>query len=456
VVDTTDLRCPEFGDDNGRMTGSRQVAVIGTGYVGLTVAACLAFMHHEVVCSDISDSRIQGLNQGIVPIVEEGLPELVREMVKQGRLRFTHSNTEAIASAEFVFLCLPTPEGADGSADLTAVKDVAREIAPHLAAHSIVINKSTVPVGTGQIVRDILQRPDVDVVSNPEFLSEGSAILNCLQPDRIVIGAETPEVAYRVAELYGNIPDHQCVITDITSAELIKYASNAYLATRLTFINSMATICEALGADIGAVSIGMGTDRRIGPNFLNAGPGWGGSCLPKDTLALIRFATASGGDVSLLQSIVEINATHTSRIVDKIEAGVGGNLLDKVVAIWGLTFKAGTNDLRNSPALTIAEALCSRGAIVRAYDPTVTEPIDGLDIVRSKEDAVAEADILLIATEWPEFATIDLEGIGRVMANKTIVDARNMLNGLDVQTAGFDYIGVGRGHLKAFAIEGSV
>jgi UDPglucose 6-dehydrogenase len=429
------------------------VAVIGTGYVGLTVAACLAFMRHDVVCSDISSDRIRGLNDGVVPIVEEGLPELVREMVAKGRLKFTNSNAEAVSGAEFVFLCLPTPEGADGLADLSAVEKVSIEIAPVLASKSIVINKSTVPVGTGKLVRSLINRLDVDVVSNPEFLAEGSAVLDFLQPDRIVIGAETPEIANRVAKLYGNIADHVCVLTDISSAELIKYASNAYLATRLTFINSMAAICEDLGADIAAVSAGMGTDHRIGPDFLNAGPGWGGSCFPKDTHALMGFAKAAGSDISLLQTVVEMNETHISRIAEKVTSSAGGDICGKVIALWGLAFKAGTNDLRNSPALRIAQQLVAQGARVRVYDPTVTAPIDGLEVVRNRDDAVVGADVLLIATEWPEFAEVDLESIGRLMASRSIVDARNILKVAEVQDAGFDYVGVGRGHIKAMAIE---
>ncbi|MGC1238346.1 MAG: UDP-glucose/GDP-mannose dehydrogenase family protein [Acidimicrobiales bacterium] len=435
------------------MDSPRRIAVLGSGYVGLTVAAGLAFMHHEVVCSDIAESKIDQLSSGVVSIVEDGLTDLILEMVAKGRLKFTTSNLEAVSDAEFVFLCLPTPQGRDGSPDITATLAVAREIGPHLTRNSIVINKSTVPVGTAHRVRDILNRHDVEVVSNPEFLSEGSAVLDFLQPDRIVIGSESPEGGLRVAELYGEPTDHKCIVTDTFSAELIKYACNAYLATRLTFINTMAELCEAVGADIRTVAAGMGTDHRIGTAFLNAGPGWGGSCFPKDTEALIHMAETVGCDITLIKTVVSANSGHTERIVEKVAAAVGGNVTDKVVAVWGLAFKAGTNDLRNSPALNIVTALQERGAIIRAYDPAIEkDSLIGIELVQSKEDACVDADVLLVATEWPDFSLVDLATIGGLMSHRSIVDARNIISIEDARNARFDYVGVGVGVGRSSAI----
>jgi len=435
------------------MGSSRRIAVLGSGYVGLTVAAGLASMRHEVLCSDIAESKIDQLSSGVVSIVEDGLTDLILAMVAKGRLKFTSSNLEAISDAEFVFLCLPTPQGRDGSPDITTTFSVAREIGPHLAPNSIVINKSTVPVGTAHKVRDILNRPDVDVVSNPEFLSEGSAVLDFLQPDRIVIGSDSRENGLRVAELYGDPTDHKCIVTDTLSAELIKYACNAYLATRLTFINTMAELCEAVGADIRTVAAGMGTDHRIGTAFLNSGPGWGGSCFPKDTEALIHMAEAAGCDITLVKTVVSANAGHTERIVEKVETAVGGNVADKVVAVWGLAFKAGTNDLRNSPALKIVTALQERGAIVRAYDPAMEkDSLDGVELVHSKEDACVGADVLLVATEWTEFSLVDLATIGGLMSHRSIVDARNIIRIEDALDAGFDYVGVGVGRVSTIRL----
>lgn len=426
----------------------RDVAVIGSGYVGLTLAACLASIGHKVVCTDISIDRITLLCEGNVPIVELGLPELILEMLSSGRLSFSIDNARAAARSEFTFLCLPTPEGADGHADLSFVREVAAEIAPHLQSGAVLVNKSTVPVGTADIVRSIVGRDDVEVVSNPEFLAEGTALHDSLDPDRIVIGARDAVTARRVADLYG-ATEGQLILTDILSAELIKYASNAYLATRLTFVNSIAAVCDAVGADIRAVTAGMGADHRIGPHFLRPGPGWGGSCFPKDTQALVRTAERVGCDLSLVRIAIELNREHTKRVFDKIVARLGGTLEGRRIALWGLTFKAGTGDLRESPALTLATTLAAGGAIVRAYDPTVHKAPAGLDLAASLEEACESADLLLIATEWPQFATADLDAVGALMRHRTIVDARNHMDIDSAKRAGFDYTGVGLGHLEA-------
>jgi UDPglucose 6-dehydrogenase len=425
------------------MNSTRRIAVLGSGYVGLTVAAGLAFMRHDVICADIEVLKIDQLSAGIVSIVEDGLAELIREMVSKGRLEFTQSNLSAVLEADFVFLCLPTPQGPDGNPDLSATMAVAKEIGPHLKPNSVVVNKSTVPLGTAHRVRDILNRSDVDVVSNPEFLSEGSAVLDFLQPDRIVIGSDSPEAGNRVAELYGDPADHKCMLIDTVSAELIKYASNAYLATRITFINTIAEYCESVGADIRAVANGMGADHRIGTAFLNPGPGWGGSCFPKDTEALIHMAEQAGCDVSLVRTVVSANARHTDRVTQKVLAAVGGSLVDKVVAVWGLAFKAGTNDLRSSPAVKIVDSLQRLGAIVQAYDPTMAVESAGLTDVSTKEDVCVGAHVLLVTTEWPEFSSVDFSVIGSIMKERCIVDARNVVNCEDAVREGFDYLGAG-------------
>lgn len=431
----------------------QRIAVIGTGYVGLTAAACLASLNHDVVCADISESRIEQLSKGIVPILEEGLSDLIREMTTIGRLRFTGSNSEAVSNAQFVFLCLPTPEGADGSADLSAIEAVSLEIGPYLLANSVVINKSTVPVGTTFFVRDLIDRDDVDVASNPEFLSEGSAVRDFLQPDRIIIGAQSPDVAIRIADLYGDSSQPRCIVVDIASAELIKYASNAYLATRLTFINSIACFCEAVGADIRTVSQGMGADRRIGPSFLNVGPGWGGSCFPKDTQALIHMAEKVGCQLPLVKATVEANDEHMRHVATKVARAVGGSVTNKAVAMWGVTFKAGTNDIRYSPALKIANLLTGWGATVTAYDPSMPGPIEGIRLVSSKEEACRGADVLFVATEWPEFASADLAAIGEVMSNRVMVDSRNVFAIDEAINAGFEYTGMGIGNMRALVDE---
>jgi UDPglucose 6-dehydrogenase len=407
-------------------TGHR-VCVIGTGYVGLTAGACFAQLGHTVVCADSSAQRVQALRDGTQALVEEGLPELVRRMVDLGRLTFVTDNTEAVADADVVFLCLPTPQAEDGSADLDRVQDVAREIAPYLRPGAVVVDKSTVPVGTSELVAEALGRDDVDVAANPEFLAEGTAVRDFLKPDRVVIGSDQPGAAHRVAALYRGLDTH-LILTDAASAETIKYAANAYLAVRLSFVNSMAEVCEAAGADVAAVMDGVGADHRIGRAFLKPGPGWGGSCFPKDTSALLHTSMTRGFDFKLLRAATDYNHEHLQWMVTKVAAALGaapdGRLDGAVVALWGLTFKAGTDDLRNSPALEIAEALTARGARVRAFDPTVRRPMEGITVCGSPVEACRGASVVVIATEWPAFASADLAAAGRVMARRNLVDTR--------------------------------
>jgi UDPglucose 6-dehydrogenase len=421
-----------------------QIAVIGSGYVGLTAGACFAYLGHSVVCTDVSSERVAALTAGEVPFLEPGLPQLVQGMVAEGRLAFSGDNVEAARDADFVFLCLPTPQGADGDADLSRVYAVAEQIGPFLRPNACVVNKSTVPVGTAVLVSHALGRSDVYVVSNPEFLAEGTALRDFLEPDRVVVGSDHVDAARRVATLYERVPT-QMIVTDTASAEAAKYAANAYLAVRLSFVNSMAALCEAVGADVLAVMDAVGADHRIGRSFLKPGPGWGGSCFPKDTAALAHTSRRHGFDFSLLESAIGANANHHAFLVDKITAAAGGSLRDRVVAVWGLTFKAGTDDLRDSASLAIARELVVRGAVVRAYDPTVRDGIDGLEIRESAMDACDGAEVLFIGTEWPEFADPDLDKLAELMHTPAVVDGRNLLSPADVIDRGFHYEGVGLG-----------
>jgi UDPglucose 6-dehydrogenase len=423
---------------------SRRVAVIGSGYVGLTLSASLGLLGHEVECTDRSTERIAQLSAGRVPIVEDGLAEAVGQMLAAGRLRFGTDNALACSRADFVFLCLPTPMGADGRADLSFVREVAAEIGSRLRPGTTVITKSTVPVGTSELVERTLARGDVHVASNPEFLAEGTAMRDCLHPDRIVIGARSDGVAQGIADLYGPAGDPRSILTDVASAELIKYASNAYLAVRLTFVNSMAEICEAAGADIRSVMAGMGSDHRIGNAFLRPGPGWGGSCFPKDTLALVRTAERLGCDPALIKAAIAMNARHTQRVLDKLTSVLDGGVAGKRIAVWGLTFKAGTDDLRYSPALEIAQRLVTMGASVHAYDPTVpVGTLQGIEVHSSTLSACQGAEALIIGTEWPEFASADLSELATVMDGRVIMDARNLIDPVAAAVEGFRYSGIG-------------
>jgi len=418
------------------------VAVVGAGYVGLTTAACLAHLGHNVRCSDVQAERVQALAAGHVPIVEDGLEGLVRENLAAGRLAFGTSNPWAVEDAAFTFLCVPTPQSADGRADMSYVEGVAREIGPHLNAESVVVNKSTVPVGSTKVVERSLQRPDVPVVSNPEFLREGSAVHDFLHPDRIVIGADNEPVALKVAGLFLRT-SAPLVVTDPATAETIKYASNAFLATKVSFINAIAALCEVVGADVRQVVLGMGSDHRIGAEFLKPGPGWGGSCFPKDTMALVRIAEDAGYDFSLLKGVIAVNEEQYDRVVAKAERLAGSSLEGARVGLWGLTYKARTDDLRSSPALHIAARLRSKGATVQAYDPTVRAPLDGIDVRADPYAACEGARVLIVCTEWDDFRWLDFDKVGSLMAHKALVDARNLLEPSALRRAGFSYEGIG-------------
>ena len=420
-----------------------KIAVIGAGYVGLTTAACFSHLGHEVVCGDIDAERVARLAEADVPIVEEGLEQLVVDGLRHGRLRFVVGAAAAVPGVEFVYLCVPTPQAADGAADLSFVESVAGEIGPLVASESIVVNKSTVPVGSTRIVQRALRRPDVLVVSNPEFLREGSAVHDFLHPGRIVIGADDQAAAIRVASLYLGVAA-PLIVTDPPSAEIIKYASNAFLATKLSFVNAVAAVCESVGADVNDVVLGMGYDPRIGREFLRPGPGWGGSCLPKDTRALLRIADDAGYDFELLQASIDVNEQQLDRVVDKVAAAAGGSLEGVTIAAWGLTFKARTDDLRESPALAVIARLRSRGAVVQAYDPTVRGPLPGIDVRQDAYAACEGAAVLVVLTEWDELRWLDFDKVGSVMAHRHVVDARNLLDRASLVRSGFTYRGVGR------------
>lgn len=416
--------------------------MIGAGYVGLTTAVCLAHMGNEVRCSDVDNDRVHGLSIGAVPIIEDGLAELLKQGLGSGALTFSTDNAWSVKDAEFVFLCVPTPQGPNGRANTSIIERVATEIGPYLAPEAIVVNKSTVPVGSTHIIGRALGRQDVQVASNPEFLREGSAIHDFLHPDRIVIGADDEETAIRLSILFLRL-GAPVVVTDPATAETIKYASNAFLATKLSFVNAIAALCEAVGADVRQVTLGMGYDPRVGSSFLKPGPGWGGSCFPKDVAALIGLAEDAGYDFALLKGVASVNVAQYARVVEKTLRLAGGDVRDKRVALWGLTFKARTDDMRDSPALEIARRLHELGAIVTAYDPTVHGPLDGLEVVDDAYAACSSASVLVVATEWEEFRWLDFEKVGGLMERRAVVDARNLLDPAAMRRGGFTYEGIG-------------
>ena len=423
------------------------VAVIGAGYVGLTTAACLAHLGHQVAAADVDAAKIAQLRRGESPILEEGLPELIQAALGSGRLTFTTRASEAAAGADFVFLCVPTPQGADGAADLRFVEQAAGQIAPHLKPGAVVVTKSTVPVGSAGVVVAALGRPDTAVVSNPEFLREGNAVHDWLHPDRIVIGSETEEAAQRLAGLYMSL-QAPVLITDPASAETVKYACNAFLAAKVSFVNAIANLCQVVGADSVDVIRGMSYDRRIGGDHLAPGPGWGGSCFPKDTKALIRIAEDHGYDFALLKEAVAANERQFDLVADQVVEAAGDP--GATVAAWGLTFKAATDDLRESPALSVLSRLRARGVHVKAFDPTLPDPADanltglGLDLCDDPYTACEGAAVLVVLTEWPQFREFDLCKVAGLMTRPVIVDTRNLLEPAEVRAAGCQYQGRGR------------
>jgi UDPglucose 6-dehydrogenase len=430
-----------------------RVGVIGAGYVGLTTAACLAHLGHAVTCGDVDEGRVADLRLGQIPILEDGLPALVQEGLTAGRLRFVVGGATAAAGQDFVFLCVPTPQSDDGAADMSFVERAAREIAPVLAPGTVVVNKSTVPVGSTRLVQRILEEHgagarEVLVASNPEFLREGSAVRDFLHPDRVVIGCDDAATAVRVSELYRSL-GAATLVTDPASAEMVKYASNAFLAAKIAFINSVANLCESVGADVREVALGMGYDKRIGFEFLKPGPGYGGSCFPKDTAALLHIAQRNEVAFPLLEGVIRGNAAQHERMIDKVRAAVGGDLASTTVAAWGLTFKAGTDDLRQSPAVHVVRRLLDEGAKVRAYDPAadrsaVLALLPGVELVSGVYETCPGADVVVVLTEWDVFRWVDLDRVADSLASRSVVDCRNLLDPAVMRRRGFTYTAVGR------------
>jgi len=429
-----------------------KICVIGTGYVGLVTGTCFADLGNSVTCLDVDETRISKLLKGIMPIYEPGLQEIVERNVKAGRLIFTTDYVKAVKDAEIAFIAVGTPSGVDGEADLQYVRQAAESIADLVDSKIIVVNKSTVPVGTGDWVAEVIQkrrngRPlDLNVVSNPEFLREGSAINDFMQSDRVVLGSENRTAAEKVAELYAPL---RCpvLITDLRTAEMIKYASNAFLATRISFINEIANVCEELGADVKVVAQGMGLDKRIGSAFLDAGLGWGGSCYPKDVKALAHMAVLHGTHPQLLQAVMEINRNQRRRLVYKLRKALGG-LNDRTIGVLGISFKPNTDDIREAPALEVIHLLENEGAKIKAYDPQAMENaaqiLQKVKLCDNPYQVAEGSDALILITEWNEFKQIDFNKIKELMNQPVIMDGRNLWDEKTLKNMGFQYFGVGR------------
>ncbi len=429
----------------------KQICVVGVGYVGLVTGACFADLGNRVIALDVNQQRIENLNKGIMPIYEPGLEELVRRNVKAGRLSFTTNYAEALNGTEFAFIAVGTPSGVNGEADLQYVASAAESIAHSMTAPLIIINKSTVPIGTGDWVADIVKRAqpqpiDFSVVSCPEFLREGSAIGDFMNPHRTVIGSFDREAANKVAQLH--LPLRApIVITDLRTAEMIKYASNAFLATKISFINEIAEICEAYGADVKEVAAGMGYDARIGRHFLDAGLGWGGSCFPKDVKALAYMAEEKGIEPRILNNVMNVNYDRRKQVVRWTEKMVG-SLNGKTIGLFGLAFKPNTDDMRDAPSIDIIHELTAAGATVRAYDPVAMDVARGIlpavQMCHDPYEAASGCDAVIIVTEWNEFKQIDLEKLKSLLKTPIIMDARNLYDPARMKEMGFTYRAIGR------------
>jgi len=428
------------------------ICVVGTGYVGLVTGAVFADLGNDVLCVDNDAAKIADLDAGRMPIYEPGLEEMVARNVADGRLGFTTDLASAVRRSVIVFITVGTPPKADGQTDLGAVEDVARGIAQAMERYTVVVNKSTVPVGTGDFVREVIERHQArpvpfDVVSNPEFLREGSAIEDTRRPDRIVIGAPTQQVAMTLLELYAPL-ERPMIITDVPSAEMIKYASNAFLSTKISFINAIANICELAGADVTQVMKGMGLDPRIGPAFLAAGLGFGGSCFPKDTDSLVHTAAALGYDFALLRAVVDVNRERAGHFVDVVVKALGP-LDGQVIAVLGLAFKPNTDDMREAKSIEVIEGLLERGATVRAYDPVATTNARrvlpaAVAYCDSPYEAATGADAVALVTEWNEFRFLNLERLRLVMRRPLVFDGRNLWESERMRRLGFEYHSIGR------------
>lgn len=434
-----------------------KITMIGTGYVGLVTGTCFAEFGHHVTCVDTDGAKITKLTEGIVPIYEPGLDTLVAKNVKENRLSFSTELGENVASAEAVFLAVGTPSSrrGDGYADLSYIYEATKEVAPHLRGYTVIVDKSTVPVGTAKqvarVIRETNPDADFDVASNPEFLREGAAISDFMRPDRVVIGVDSTRAEEVLRGIYRPLylQETPIVKTDIETAELTKYAANAFLATKISFINEIALLCDSIGANVVDLARGIGMDGRIGKKFLHPGPGYGGSCFPKDTLALMRVAQEHGQSLRIVEAAVEVNAAQKAKMVKKIRDSLGGSEAGKTIAVLGLTFKPETDDMRDSPAITILPALLEKGATVRAHDPQGMEEAkkylpDTIIYVGSAYEACENADAVVLMTEWNQYRALDLQHIGEAMKNKTLIDLRNVYEPEKLREMGFSYTGVGR------------
>ncbi len=431
-----------------------KIAVIGTGYVGLVTGTCFAETGNTVTCVDIDAQKIANLKKGILPIYERGLDDFFERNTKEGRLHFTTNLAEGIEGAKVIFLALPTPPGEDGSADLKYVLKVASDLGPLLKEYTVIVDKSTVPVGTSEKVHAKLKegaRVEFDVVSNPEFLREGVAIEDFMKPERVVVGTQSPRARKLMENLYAPFvrQGNPVIFMDERSAELTKYAANSFLATKISFMNEVASLCERMGADIDAVRAGIGTDSRIGKRFLFAGIGYGGSCFPKDVQALEKSAREVDYDFKILKAVMDVNAAQKTTLIPRIQKHFQNNLKGKTIALWGLAFKPHTDDIREAPALYNIEALTQAGAVVHAHDPEAMENVKKLvgDRIRyfdNPYEAIKGADALFIATEWPEYRTPDFERMASALASKTIFDGRNLYDLTQMKEQGFTYYSIGR------------
>jgi UDPglucose 6-dehydrogenase len=431
------------------------IGIIGTGYVGLVTGACFAEFGLFVTCVDKDEKKIRLLKKGEIPFYEPGIGELVKRNLKQGRLQFTKKVEKAVESSLVIFIAVGTPRRGDGSADLKYVEDVATAIAKAMDGYKVIVTKSTVPVGTGEKIQDIISRNlngkiDFDIVSNPEFLREGSALEDFMRPNRVVIGAKSAQAVAIMRDLYKPLYliETPFVITNVETAEMIKYASNSFLATKISFINEMATLCERVGADVHTVAKGMGLDQRIGSKFLHPGPGYGGSCLPKDTNALIRIAEEHGIELSVIGAAVRANEKQRKRMVQKIMSAMGV-LKGKTVAILGLSFKPNTDDIRDAPSISIIHALLKEKANIRAYDPVSMEEAakvcPNVKYCRDSYDTVKGADAVVIMTEWNQFRNLEFDRLANLMKGNYFFDLRNVYDPQKLRDKGFQYVGVGRG-----------
>ena len=431
-----------------------QIAVIGTGYVGLVTGACFAEFGVDVTCVDVDAEKIDKLNRGVIPIYEPGLDQIVEKNTRDGRLRFTTDLSDAVSNALVVFLAVGTPPKEDGSPDMSFYQQAAKEVAGALNGYKVIVTKSTVPVGTGEWLRGFVEEhkandAEFGVASNPEFLREGAAIQDFMRPDRVVIGSDDERAIEVMKELYRPLYliETPVVITSLEAAELIKYAANAFLATKITFINEIANLCDAIGCDVHDVAKGMGMDNRIGRKFLHPGPGYGGSCFPKDTRALTTVADQFGVETRIVDAVIDANERQREAMIPKIEGLVGG-LSGKRIGVLGLSFKPETDDMRESPAIDIIRKMIELGAAVKAFDPVAMDEsrhfITGIDYADDEYDAITGADALVIITEWNQFRALDMKRVKSLLKSPKIADLRNIYEPADMREMGFDYVGVGR------------